>query len=475
MKNHIKYIVLLVAALPLMLGGCDDMLDIDDPTDRLSADAAYSSVDGIKAAEAGLYTENFQSNSLYWQLVDLYFPMFSDEVTSSLLASWIPYYSNDYGPSTGMMQTFWLNAYKSIYISNDFLTRIAGTTLIDATTLRAYEGEAKYFRAYCYMLLTGMYGDVPLVLTNDYSVAATLPRAPQADVYAQIEADLKSAQEGLRGFGNSKTHITEYAATALLARAYLYEGKWQAAADEASKLIPTADGGQGEGGFKLEAIGKVFKSSSEEAISQLNSEGLMGSGRYVGYASITSMWLPSGPITLCKLTDTLVDDLKADPQDKRMSWIDSVGTGSRKSYYPCKYKNKSTPSSTDDYEYFVYLRLAEQYLIRAEANARLGNTAAAVADLNVIRQRAGVAALGTSLGQDELLLAIEEERRKELFCEQGHRWFDLARTGRADAVYSRLDYKTGWKSYKTLMPVPEKEILGNPNLTQNPGYDNVEQ
>lgn len=468
-----KHILSIVAAFALLLSGCSSMLDIDNPTDRLSADAAYGSVDGIKAAETGLYTENFQSNSLYWQLVDLYFPMFSDETMSNILASWIPYYSNDYSPATGMMQTFWLNAYKSIYLSNDFLARAGGTTLIPAATLSAYEGEAKYFRAYCYLLLTNMYGDVPLVLTNDYRMAATLPRAPQADVYAQIEADLKAAQEGLHGFGNPKTRITEYAATALLARTYLYEEKWQEAAREASKLIPVADGGKGDGGFKLEAIDKVFKSSSEEAISQLNSEGLMGSGRYVGYTSISSMWVPNGPVALCRLTDTLVDDLKADPLDRRLLWIDSVGSGSQKSYYPYKYKNKTTPANAADYEYFVYLRLAEQYLIRAEANARLGNTAAAVGDLNAIRRRAGVAELGAGMGQDELLHAIERERRKELFCEQGHRWFDLVRTGRADAVYSALSYKTGWKSHKRLMPVPEKEILNNPNLTQNPGYNDM--
>src|SRR5690606_19066848 len=110
---------------------------------------------------------------------------------------------------------------------------------------------------------------------------------------------------------------------------------------------------------------------------------------------------------------------------------------------------------------------AEQYLIRAEARAQLSNIAGAQADLNKIRIRAG---LGETLAssQNELLTAILQERRFELFTEHGHRFFDLKRTGNLDNV---LGSKPGWNTTDRLFPLPEKELLLNPNLLpQNPGY-----
>ena len=118
----------------------------------------------------------------------------------------------------------------------------------------------------------------------------------------------------------------------------------------------------------------------------------------------------------------------------------------------------------------MQFRLAEQYLIRAEARAHLNDIEGALADINAIRSRAKVAPVEANTTA-EVLMLVEEERRKELFVEgQGHRWFDLKRTSRADAVYSKLDYKK-WESHKILLPIPETQILNNAALTQNPGYD----
>ena len=118
----------------------------------------------------------------------------------------------------------------------------------------------------------------------------------------------------------------------------------------------------------------------------------------------------------------------------------------------------------------MQFRLAEQYLIRAEARAHLNDIEGALADINAIRSRAKVEPVEATTTA-EVLTLIEEECRKELFVEgQAHRWFDLKRTSRADAVYSKLDYKK-WESHKILLPIPETQILRNLALTQNPGYD----
>jgi hypothetical protein len=115
----------------------------------------------------------------------------------------------------------------------------------------------------------------------------------------------------------------------------------------------------------------------------------------------------------------------------------------------------------------MILRLSEQYLIRAEASAQLGNTAAAMADVNVVRARAGLAAI-TAANSTAALAAIMHERQAELFTEWGNRWFDLKRTNTATTVLSAE--KTGWQANMELYPVPRTQLSVNPLLTQNPGY-----
>lgn len=127
-------------------------------------------------------------------------------------------------------------------------------------------------------------------------------------------------------------------------------------------------------------------------------------------------------------------------------------------------------------EYYTVLRLAEQYLIRAEANTRLGQTQAAIDDLNVVRARVALFALPASLSQQQCMNAVEQERRVELFTEWAHRWFDLKRwpgisnpnLTRADEVLGAI--KPDWQPTDQWYPVPRSELQLNAFLVQNPGY-----
>ena len=189
--------------------------------------------------------------------------------------------------------------------------------------------------------------------------------------------------------------------------------------------------------------------------------------RVLALLMILVMVFSQGNITV--FADELADAITSDTLDARINWVDYLTISEKKVYYPYKYKN-NTNATANNYELQVFFRLAEQYLIRAEARAHLSDIEGALADINAIRSRAGVEPVEASTTA-EVLTLVEEERRKELFIEgQGHRWFDLKRTSRADAVYSELDYKK-WKSYKVLLPIPNMQILNNSNLTQNPGYD----
>jgi len=157
-----------------------------------------------------------------------------------------------------------------------------------------------------------------------------------------------------------------------------------------------------------------------------------------------------------------------DEKDKRLqNWIGfHQGTGN---YFSFKYKiqNSTEPIA----EYSMVLRLAEQYLIRAEARAMQGNFQGALADLNIIRNRAGLETLdenNTTLSSEELLILILEERKRELFTEWGHRWLDLKRTGKASEILGAGNPL--WQETDRLYPIPAAELMKNPNLTQNNGY-----
>jgi hypothetical protein len=241
------------------------------------------------------------------------------------------------------------------------------------------------------------------------------------------------------------------AATALLARVYLYTGQWAKAEQAANAVISSNT-------FSLPTPDKVFLINNSEGIWQL-APVITNYNTPEGYALVPTT-IPS-----YYLQNTLATAFE--PGDLRYAnWVKSVTYAGTTYYCPYKYKVKSGATIA---EYYNVLRLAEQYLIRAEARNNQSNTTGAVSDLNVIRKRAGLAALSTGLSPDQCKAAIEQERRIELFCEWGHRWFDLKRTNRANAVLGAV--KPKWAPTAALYPIPVTEIQADPSIApQNDGY-----
>ena len=216
--------------------------------------------------------------------------------------------------------------------------------------------------------------------------------------------------------------------------------------------------------LKLEDLNKVFLRSSNEIILRMQDFRVSYIGRtyWGGY--------------LCKrayyncLREEFTDSFEEGDQRKAV-WVKNY---SNRAYsQSSKYMQGSNPSNTDLSEDHVFLRLAEQYLIRAESKANLGKISEAIADLNILRARAGLPDLSENLTKSETLDAIEKERRVELFSEEGHRWWDLKRTGRIDAVLGAIENKK-WESYKAVWPIPEAQLNANPNLVPNPGYGTID-
>jgi hypothetical protein len=245
----------------------------------------------------------------------------------------------------------------------------------------------------------------------------------------------------------------------MLAKVHLYDDKWQEAESAASAVINS-------GTYSLEKnLTHVFLYTSNESIFQM-----MPVAK--GYNTTEgNQFIPSGTIAVPAYSFSNYLLSVFEPGDKRVTnWIGSQSVGGNLYTFPYKYKLRVDFSGSFVLrEYYVVLRLAEQYLIRAEARANLGNLSGAVQDLDSVRFRAGLPLISPSINKTDLLVAIQKERQTELFAEWGHRWFDLKRTKQADLILKNR--KPAWNVTDTLYPIPGAERLLNPNLTQNEGYN----
>lgn len=350
--------------------------------------------------------------------------------------------------------SLWGAAYGVIKNANNAVVGLTASQTLTPSVKNQLLGEAKFARAYAFFYLVNMYGDVPMPLKADadFIENATLPRTPAAQVWAQIIADLTDAVNLLPAtyVGTFRARINKWAAATLLARAYLYTKDYAKAEAQATTVIAS-------GSYSLPVPANAFVNTSNEIILQIaNTTGVSIFGaNYLAAA---------GTIPAYSLYDTLYNSFEATDL-RKTNWA-GVTTVSGKNYH---FINKYKVRTGTGAEYNITLRFAELYLIRGEARAQQANITGAKADIDVVRARAGLGALSTSITQAQLLLAIEQERKAELFGEWGHRWFDLKRTNRADAVIGGLKPAT-WQPTDVLYPIPENQRLANPGLTQNPGY-----
>ncbi len=287
-------------------------------------------------------------------------------------------------------------------------------------------------RAFFYFYLVNLYGDVPLVLSTDYKLNALLLRTDKQLVYDQIINDLKEAKTELsdnfldgklNGVTVERVRPTKWSATALLARAYLYKKDYANAEIESSEVISNT------ALFSLQTCDSAFLKNNNEAIWQLQpiSASTPNTPDAMVFVIPSTGMSQFNPVSL---SSSLVASFE--PADNRRSkWVDTVTVLGTKYYYPYKYKINGTDIIGE--EYLTFFRLAEQYLIRAEARAEQDKLEESLEDLNQIRSRAGLADK-TTLDKPTILADILHERQIEFFSELGHRWLDLKRTDAIDSV-----------------------------------------
>ncbi|WP_341835502.1 RagB/SusD family nutrient uptake outer membrane protein [Chitinophaga pollutisoli] len=475
--NILKKLPVIAISCGIAFTGCDKYLDGTQlPSGTIEAGDVYINDNMASTVVTGMFISISQnagfgggSGSNLGYVLGLY----ADELRSTLSGNFADIIFKN--AITHSNSGYWSGYYGMLFTANAAIRGINNSTG-NLVFKNQWLGEAYFLRALYHFYLVNMYGPVPIVLTPDYTVNNRLSRSPVADVYKQIIADLKLAQSMLpedytNGYGaatSSRVRPNKGAATALLARAYLYSGDWENAEIQATEVI-------GNNRYDTVALSNVFLANSKETIWAVAQRAPARAYEYGFYnggmpATITPPQGPNSFSVFASASENLVHDFE--PGDQRftewlrMTTILASGTNpAREVYFPAKYK-----SPANNVEYQVPLRLAEQYLIRAEARA-MQNKGNAAGDLNVIRKRAGLAAVQPG-NQTALLAAIAKEKRIELFAEYGHRFFDLKRTGKLDEVMKLVapTKPATWESFMANWPIPPNDILSNPNLTPNPGY-----
>lgn len=455
-----KFKIILLGLFALLsLMGCDRFVDVETPASQLTGNAIFQDKTTANAAMIDIYSKlrdtGFLNGLTSGSAVGL--GLYADELTyygtTDDNISFI--FNNTLLPTTSIVSVLWNESYQQIYCANAVIYGCQNSTGLSNADKDQFIGEATFVRALVQFYLLNLYGDVPYITSTDYEVNRLVTRKPAEEVYNKIIADLQQAIALLPEayVAAERVRPNRSTASALLARVYLYNGNWAEASNAASAVLNNTE-------YIWETdIDKIFLKDCTSTIWQFSPK-LSGNNADEGSVFV----FQNGPPPFVGLNADLYNSFSND--DLRKShWIASVSDGSNTWYHANKYKqNNNTGSSV---EYSIVFRLAEQYLIRAEARARQGELSNAKGDLNMVRNLAGLP--NTTANTDtEIIAAVQEERQHELFTEYGHRFFDLKRNGMLNSVLT--DVKIGWNSTDVDWPIPETELLANPNLTQNPGY-----
>jgi len=477
--SAIAFCLLLVA----FNSGCKKFLDIPAPNTQQVTSTVFNNYASATSAQVYIYTQMAGGESYNMaRSMGLYSDELTNYATDNIDAQ---LYTNSLQAlsNPGPWNT---TAYKYIYDANAVIDGLATTSGCSAAVKGQLTGEALFIRAFWHFYLTNIYGDVPLVLTTNSIVNESSARSPRKLVLQQVVADLEQAKDLLNAnyvtaadtvTTTERVRPNKAAALALLARAWLYLGDYDGAnAQDYVKADSAASAVIANSNYSLVPLNNVFLENSSEAIWQLETPSNATSDTPDGLNFILTS-APASGRSQTALSTQLVSTFESGDQ-RLVNWVGTFTSGTATYYYPFKYKQ----IAYENQEFTMVLRLGEQYLIRAEAEAHESKIADAQADLNSIRTRAGLPNT-TAATPSDLLTAVLHERQVELFTEWGSRWFDLCRAVSAKlpvnantvmgAPGNACQSKGGaWSStgYQLLFPVPLTQILDNKNLTQNPGY-----
>lgn len=443
------------------------------------AESVFNHDETAIAALMGLY--NTMSGSRFSYLLPLYTGLSGDELdTWSNLSTHQQLYQNALQPIDAASNGIWNTAYNIIYQANAIIEGCSHSETLTPAVKQQLIGESLFIRAFWHFYLHNFFGDIPLLLTTNYEINANLSRSTSANIYQQILKDLKGAEEGLnieylslnsQSISAERIRPNKFVARAFMARVYLYMEDYANASIVASQVIDH------KSVYDTTSLSEIFLAESKEAIWQLamtlpaNNNHNTWEGAYFVLANRPM----NNAFNSSTVSDLLLNAFEEGDMRKQQ-WIgyytDTSIAPTISFYFPYKYR---ILNSTSIVERTVVLRLAEQYLIRAESRAQQNDLEGGIHDLNIIRKRAGLSLLNLpeTGAKENLLKHIFHERRIEFFGEWGHRWLDLKRSGLINETMSDVSVIKGsiWNGSDALWPIPLQEIERNRNLTQNNGYN----
>lgn len=475
-----KRILINISLISLLATGCTKVIEKELPQNSILAEDLAKDPVSIRGALNGAYSSMLSANYMglrYWLFADLYadnlshvgtFPSFAQFATKNLLSDNVE------------ISNMWATIYTAINRANQVISAANSNSDAAFTDKAAVIAQAKALRAYHYFNLLRYWGGnengynkgndpsgktwgVPIRLTPTVveTDADPIARSGEAAVWTQILADLDPTTviASLPTSGNRI--ISQRVANALRARVQLYREQW-AETETLSTSVINANPGLtninfANGGLYTNLYGAVAPTS--EVVWTLPFDP-------TNQNSIAFFYLPAslGGRNEISATTTLRDAHETNDARRLINFSSTS--------YPANYPVspavnaktlKYTRVSTGD-DFFHHIRLAEIYLIRAEARARIGTDLTGAAnDLNIVRNRAGLPNT-TAATQADLLTAILAERRVEL-AHEGHRFFDLRRYNRLDLLNMTTN------SHRVRLPIPQTEIFRSGTvLEQNPNY-----
>ena len=435
------------------MNSCNDLLT-PEPIDQLVNDIVLNEPKDIAAVEIGLYNA--------FRVIVPTVVVAGDMTADNLLHNGTFSQYRELGvkkitSANATVNQLWGSIYRTIYISNFMLERIPEIPGVTSAVRQRSMATAYFLRGMANFIGLTTFGGIPRVTSTNIEDNRNIPRASREEMLAAIEQDFGQALGKLEAKGATPATATDNAVRAALARFYLYAKNYTLAEQYASDVINS-------GKYKLE------EDFSTVVLRDFPTESIFEVGYTIADDNDGN-----------NLNTLFVGRREIIPSNEEIIQLASTESGDRFSSIAFKVANlkgndngwevaKYGTAVQDNNNVYVF-RLAEMYLIRAEARALQGKVTgdnSAQTDINVLRDRANAPSVG-AVSQSQMITLIEEERRYELAFE-GHRWYDLTRTGRTEQVMPA--FNSNWRPAYQLWPIPQRELQNNPSLTdnQNPGY-----
>ena len=455
MKNI--YIIYLLGAL--LMASCENLIEVDDPTNQLSTSQVFEDSRTANAALTGLYASLRDRSVLTGG---------SYIGIGPLLASYADdldcYYYDQNGvvdlsrnlqqETNSTIESIWKTTYQQIYYANAIIYGVQHSTALSDEDKNTLQGEAILLRSLLYYYLQELFGDIPYTSGTDYEYNRNLAKTTNEEILSQLVTDLKEAITYLNDDYRNAERIypNRKVAELLLARIYLIQEEWILAEETASDILQSPL-------YQFQNdIQEVFHKSGNHILWQLKPKNNGDATSEANFYYFTD----AAPNSYA-LTDDLVNTFTDDDLRKQF-WMSQVSFNDEFWHRPDKYRNLAGNNTN---EYSVVFRLAEVYFIMAESLIKQSRYDEALPYLNATMERAGLPAF-TSLSEDAILTELLAEKRREFFTEFGHRFFDLKRLGQLEELRAT---KPNWADYKSVWPLPQSEMLLNTNLhPQNSNY-----